>query len=340
MNKKPKIVVIVGPTASGKSDLAIKLARRISAKGGPAHYRGAEIISADSRQVYHGMDIGTGKIKRDTSFSLLNKYDRIKIATNKKKLLYYSMGIHHYLIDVVSPKKIFTVSDFKSRAEKAITDITKRNKLPIVVGGTGQYIDTLIYNFSLPKVPPNYELRAQFDKLTVEQLFEKLKKLDPERAKNIERHNPRRLIRALEIISSIGKVPPLNTSPISHNTNYDVLWLGLNPKDLQKRIATRLSARFRQGMIAEVKKLRANGISWQRLYDLGLEYRWISRYLQNKITLQEMKDNLYRAIIQYSKRQMTWFKRNKEIHWLAPNEVERLKNVNQSISLVANFLSS
>jgi len=142
----------------------------------------------------------------------------------------------------------------------------------------------------------------------------------------------------LEIVMATGKpVPFLNTkSYVLSPKSYDILWLGLNPKDLQKRIARRLAQRFRQGMIAEVKKLRhppvGEGVSWQRLYDFGLEYRWISLYLQNKITLQEMKDNLYHAIVQYSKRQMTWFKRNKQIQWL--------KNLNQTTSSVARFLKS
>jgi len=298
-SKKPRIMAIVGPTASGKSDLAIKLAQKFD----------GEIISADSRQVYRGMDIGTGKVSK--------KEQRLA---------------PHHLLDIANPKNIFTVAQFQKLAQQAIKDILKRNKLPILVGGTGQYIDTLIHNFNLPEVPPDYKLRAKLEKQTTEQLFKRLQKLDPQRAQNIDQHNPRRLIRALEIISSIGKVPPLNTSPVSPNTKYNVLWLGLNPKDLQKRITRRLIQRFHQGMIAEVKKLRKSGVSWKRLYDLGLEYRWISLYLQDKITLQEMKDNLYRAIVQYSKRQMTWFKRNKEIHWL--------KTLNQAISLTTNFLDS
>ncbi len=310
---KPRLVVIVGPTASGKSDLAIKLAQKF--KG--------EIISADSRQVYRGMDIGTGKVLRDktlpkSKFKILN----LKFPKN----IYYSSGVPHHLIDVVSPKTNFTVANFKSRAQKAIADIVRHGKFPIIVGGTGQYIDTLVYNLALPEVLPNYKLRAQFGKLTVEQLFEKLKKLDPERAKNIDRHNPRRLIRALEIVMTTGQP----VGPLKKESPYEVFWLGLNPKDLDKRITTRLSARLKQGMLAEVKKLRANGISWQRLYDFGLEYRWVSQYLQDKISKEEMASGLEQAIRQYSKRQMTWFKRNKEIHWV--------KNLDEATGFVRDFL--
>ncbi|MBP9822449.1 MAG: tRNA (adenosine(37)-N6)-dimethylallyltransferase MiaA [Candidatus Pacebacteria bacterium] len=289
----PKIIVIVGPTASGKSDLAIKLARKF--KG--------EIISADSRQVYRGMDVGTGKV------------------TKKEQRL-----AHHHLIDVANPKKIFTVSDFKKLGEKAIKEIISKNKMPIIVGGTGQYIDTLVYNFSLPEVPPNYKLRAKLEKQSTEQLFEQLQKLDPERSGNIDSKNPRRLIRAIEIITATGQ--PVGR--IKQESPYDVLWLGLNPKGLEKRISTRLSARIKQGMIAEVKKLRTGGISWQRLYDLGLEYRWVGQYLQNKITKDEMTIGLDQAIHQYSKRQMTWFKRNKNIHWV--------KNLTSATKLMKAFV--
>lgn len=291
--KKPRIIAIVGPTASGKSDLAIKLAQKLN----------GEIISADSRQVYKGMDIGTGKVSK------------------KEQCL-----VPHHLLDVASPKKIFTVSQFQKLGSKKIKDILRRNKLPIIVGGTGQYLDTLIYNFNLPEVPPNYKLRAKLEKQTTEQLFNQLKKLDPERAKNIDSKNPRRLIRALEIISVTGQA----IGKIKTESKYEVLWLGLNPKDLSKRISKRLNTRFAQGMISEVKKLHRNGVSYQRLYDLGLEYRFISQALEKKITVQKMRTDLETAIRQYSKRQMTWFKRNKDIHWL--------KNLTETKQLGRAFL--
>ncbi len=294
---QPKIIVIVGRTASGKSDLAIRLAKGLSARDGSAHYRGAEIISADSRQVYRGLDIGTGKVSK--------KEQRL---------------VPHHLLDVGNPKNIFAVSQFQKLAQRAIKDILKRNKLPIIVGGTGQYIDAVVYDMALPEVPPDYKLRAKLEKQTREQLFKRLEKLDPQRAGTIDRHNPRRLIRALEIVMTTGK--PVGS--IARKSPYDVLWLGLNPKDLEKRITTRLLARFKQGMISEVKKLHTRGISWQRLHDLGLEYRWISEFLQKKMSGTEMISGLNQAIRQYSKRQMTWFKRNKEIHWLK-NSAEAMR---------------
>ena len=281
VKKRPKIIVIVGPTASGKSDLAIKMAGNLN----------GEILSADSRQVYRGMDIGTGKVTR--------KEQRLA---------------PHYLIDIANPSRQFTVSQFKRLAEKKIDEIIKRGKTPIICGGTGFYIDALMDNLNLPDVPPNKKLRAKLEKQSAEHLFNQLKKLDPKRAKTIDAKNKRRLIRAFEIIHDTGKPVP----KIKKSGKYDAYWLGITwPKEiLAKRIKQRLDRRFKQSMIAEIRKLRESGISWKRLYDFGLEYRWISLYLQNKITLQEMKDNLYHAIVQYSKRQMTWFKRNKNIHWI------------------------
>lgn len=289
---KPSIAVIVGPTASGKSDLAIRLTKK---------YNG-EIISADSRQVYKGLDIGTGKVSK--------KEQRI---------------VPHHLLDVANPKHVFTVTKFQKLGKQAIQKIIKSKKLPIVVGGTGQYIDSLVYETNLPEVPPDLKLRAQLEKLPAEELFDKLRKLDPARARHIDRHNPRRLIRALEIIKATGK--PIG--PVKKNSPYNVLWLGLNPKDRDKRIARRLSNRFRQGMVAEVNKLK---LSKKRLSELGLAYREIPRYLAKEISKKEMGYNILLAEIQYARRQMTWFKRNKNIHWI--------KTEKQAQTLIDKFLKT
>src|SRR3989338_8024568 len=173
-----KIIVILGPTASGKSALGVKLAKKIN----------GEIISADSRQVYKGLDIGSGKI-------------------TKKEM----RGVPHHCIDIVSPKKIFTVVDFKKCADKAIEKNFAKNKTPIIVGGTGLYIQAIVDNIVLPEVKPNWKLRKELEKKTTEEMFKMLKKLDPERAKNIDAKNPRRLIRAIEIAKSLGKMPKLKS---------------------------------------------------------------------------------------------------------------------------------
>ncbi|MBN1325838.1 tRNA (adenosine(37)-N6)-dimethylallyltransferase MiaA, partial [Candidatus Falkowbacteria bacterium] len=275
----PKILIIIGPTASGKTSLSIKLAKKFN----------GEIISADSRQVYKGMDLGTGKVTR-------------------KEM----QGIKHYLLDVVSPKKRFTAADYVGLGNKAIKQIQKKGKLPIICGGTGFYIDALLYG--LPKtVAPDWKLRAKLEKLSNANLFNKLKRVDPERAKIIDRNNRRRLIRSLEIVIKTGKPIP----ELIKQSKYDILKIGVkrNKSDLKKRIHKRLIERFRQGMINEVKMLLKQGISWQKLDDFGLEYRFISRYLNGILNREQMMELLETAINQYAKRQITWFKRDKQVFW-------------------------
>ena len=240
------------------------------------------------------MDIGTGKVTKKEQESA-----------------------RHHLLDVTSPKKVFTVSDFKKLGQRAVFDIASRNKVPFVVGGTGFYVDALIYDLVLPEVPPDKKLRARLDKFSAEHLFKMLRKLDPKRARAIDPKNKRRLIRALEIILTTGKpIPKLASGYSLMASRYNVLWLGLKPKNLEKRIKLRLNKRLKQGMVKEVKDLLNAGVPKKRLYDLGLEYRWISRYLAREINRRELRDGLLKDIIKYSKRQMTWFKRNKEIHWI------------------------
>lgn len=272
--KFQKIIVILGPTASGKSELAVKLAKKF--KG--------EVISADSRQVYRGMNIGTGKI-------------------TKKEM----EGIPHYLLDVASPKRKFSVVNFVKLARKAIKKILKKGKMPIICGGTGFYLWVLIEGIQIPKVKPDWKLRKKLEKKTEEELFQMLKKLDPKRAKKIEKKNKRRLIRAIEIAKKLGKVPLLEKKPLP----YSFLILGVKKdwKDLKKRIKKRLLKRLKIGMIEEVKKLKKMGLSWKRLEEFGLEYYWIARYLQKKISKKEMIESLERDIFRFAKRQMRYFKK-------------------------------
>lgn len=286
-----KLIVILGPTASGKSSLAIKLARKF--KG--------EIISADSRQVYKGMDIGTGKITKA-----------------EQKL------VKHYLLDVVSPKKQFTVVDFKRYLSVAIATIRSHGKIPFLVGGTPFYIYAAIDNLQIPEVKPNLKLRKQLEKKSTKELFATLKKLDPRRAKNIDRHNPRRLIRAIEIIKSTGKpIPSLS----SLRSSPSALLLGIKkPQEkLYKLIDRRLHTRLNDGMIKEVKRLLKQGITHKRLQELGLEYRFVSLYLQGHLTYEQMVEQLKNAIHKFSKRQMTWFKTDSRIKWIkSQSEAEKL----------------
>ncbi len=287
---KTKIIVICGQTATGKSDFAVQIAKHI----------GGEIISADSRQVYKGMDLGTGKI-------------------TKKEM----KGIPHYVLDVVSPKKIFTVTDFKNHAEKAIKKIYKNNHIPIICGGTGFYIDALLSRQVLPEVKANPKLRKELEKKSKEELFKMLKKLDSVRAENIDKDNPVRLIRAIEIATTLGKVPPLTELGVGHLIPYEMLYIGLVLPDetLKENIHSRLLSRIKKGMIHEVKKLHEEEVSWKRLENFGLEYRYCARYLKNKITKPELIEKLKTEIWHYAKRQKTWFKRNQKILWINPEEL-------------------
>jgi len=223
-------------------------------------------------------------------------------------------GVPHYCLDVVSPKKIFTVADFKKCAEKAIEKIFAKNKTPIIVGGTGLYIQAIVDNIVLPEVKPNWKLRKELEKKTTEEMFNMLKKLDPERAKNIDAKNPRRLIRAIEIAEKLGKTPKLMSMS---RRDLDIRQIGIKLPDeiLKKNIEKRINKMLKSGLIAETKKLRKSGLSWKRLYGLGFEYKYPALFLQNKISKDEMLSKMLIENWQYAKRQMTWFKKDKRIKW-------------------------
>jgi tRNA dimethylallyltransferase len=288
---KQKLIVICGQTATGKSDLAVMLAKK---------YNG-EIISADSRQVYKGLDAGSGKI-------------------TKKEM----RGVPHYLLSVVAPQEQFSVAEYKELAQKAIEFIIARKKIPILCGGTGFYIDAVLHNTHLPEVGPNIKLRAQLEKKSTEELFKLICKKDPVRAKTIDRYNRPRLIRALEIIEALGSVPKLSKK----KSPYTVLKIGLTLPDhiLKNKIKVRLLKRL-PAMLREGKQLHANGLSWKRMEELGLEYRYVARLLQNKISKEEFLEQLEKEIWQYAKRQKTWFKKDREIRWFEPREIKQIESV-------------
>jgi tRNA dimethylallyltransferase len=291
-----KIIVVLGPTASGKSDLAVKIAKNFQ----------GEIISADSRQVYKGMNVGTGKI-------------------TKKEM----QGIPHYLLDVVLPKRRFTVTQYRKLALKAIDKILKKGKVPILCGGTGFYIQAVVDGIIIPKVPPDWKLRKKLEKKSKKELYQTLKKLDPRRARTIEKENPRRLIRAIEIVLKTKKpIPSLKKRSLP----YPVLMIGIkkSPEELKRRIKKRFFKWLKQGLIKEVKNLRKSHLSWKRIEEFGIHYRIVAKYLQAKIDYQEMIESSIQEIQNYAKRQMIWFKRDRRIHWI--------KNYQEAKELIKHFL--
>lgn len=302
--KHAKILVILGQTATGKSDFAVEIAKKT--KG--------EIISADSRQVYKGMNLGTGKI-------------------TKKEM----SGVTHHLLDIVSPKKIFSVNDFQKLVNEKIDEMIKKNIILIICGGTGFYIDAIVNGTIFPEVPPDKMLREILEKKTKEKLFEMLIKLDSVRAKNIDKNNKVRLVRAIEIAKALGKVPPLCARPCLAQSKYEVLKIGLTlpPEILKERIHIRLLSRIKKGMIKEVENLHKSGVSWKRLYSFGLEYRYVSLYLQKKLSKKEMTEKLNSEIWHYAKRQNTWFKRDKSIIWIDPR---KKADKNKTLKEIRKFL--
>lgn len=276
---KPTVIVILGQTATGKSAFAVKIAKKI--KG--------EIISADSRQVYKSLDIGTGKI-------------------SKKEM----KKVPHHLLDVVNPRYKFTVVEYKELAEKKIQEIIARGKTPIICGGTGFYIDAITKGIIFPEVPPNEKLRKQLSKKSLVALFSMLKKLDLVRAKTIDSKNKVRLIRAIEIVKALGKVPKIKkVKPIY---TFKKIGLYLPPDKLKKKVEKRVKQMFNDGLLNEIKKLKKAGVSNKRLQELGFEY------------FNPTYETVVKGTLQYAKRQMTWFKRDKQIKWLDVTKKDILIN--------------
>lgn len=297
---KTKLIVIVGTTASGKTNLAIELAKKYS----------GEVISADSRQVYRGLDIGTAKV------------------TEEEK-----QGIPHHLLDVAEPNSVYTAADFKRDATEAIDSINERDHLPIIAGGTFFYIDVLLNRVSLPAVPPNPELRQELEQKSTEDLYQKLVQLDPTRATAIDTSNRRRLIRALEVAHSLGtNPPPTNETEPPHK----VLWLGIerSKEELRERYRARAIAWLDGSFAAEVTNLLEKGLSRERLEEIGFEYRLMLDYLDRKLTDEEFITRAIEKNWQYAKRQLTWLKRNQEIIWKPQGDIKAVE------VLVDQFLSS
>lgn len=292
MNEQlPPLIVVLGPTASGKSALGIELARRFH----------GEIVSADSRQVYRGLDIGTAKV------------------TPQEQAL-----APHHLLDVADPCEVYTVARFQQEAIAAINGILARGALPLLVGGSPHYIQAVVDHLQIPHIKPQPELRAQLEARPLADLLLQLAKLDPQSAASIDRNNPRRVIRALEVCLVSGQ--PFSQQRGAAEPLYRSLLLGINwPREvLYARIDARVDERLQQGMVEETRYLLAQGVSHERLDSLGLEYRYISRLLRGEFASEaEMAQRLKYAIHDFTRRQLTWFRKDKRIVWLEGMDVER-----------------
>ena len=277
MSSFPKVVAVVGTNASGKSALGIELAKKYH----------AEIISADSRQVFRGLDLGSGKVTPEEM-----------------------QGVVHHMIDVREPNEFFSMADFQKLSYAAIEDIRARGKLPMIVGGTGLYVDSVLDGYLLSDREPDLAYRAELEKLTTPQLYEMLLGLVPDA--QVEKNNRNRVMRMIERIHDGDNAVP------GKEKRYDSLRLGVSwPRDvLGQRIDERLERRLEQGMIEEVQTLMDQGATTEFLLGLGLEYRFITQHLLGEMGREEMLSKLAIAIKQFAKRQMTWFRRNPDIVWL------------------------
>ena len=283
--QKPKVIAIVGPTAAGKTSLSITIAKHID----------GEVISADSRQVYRGMDLGTGKVTPD-------EMD----------------GVTHHVLDVADPMDIYTGANFVQDATKAITTIINNHKTPIIAGGTFFYFDLLRNKMQTAPVEPDADFRATLTSYSDTELFELLEAKDPRRAAQIDPHNRRRVERALEIINTLGAVP--ESTPAESAYDWLILGIEISREQLHANIHKRIVDRIEAGMIEEVERLHYEGVTYERMDALGLEYRYIAKYLQGELTKEAMIEQLTFKTNQFAKRQLTWLRKDTDIVWIDPKD--------------------
>ncbi len=305
MKDKDNLFILIGPTAIGKTALSVELAKRIN----------GEIISADSMQIYKYMNIGSAKITKEEM-----------------------ENIPHHLIDIIFPNEDFTVADFKNNAVKLIKDINSRGKLPIVAGGTGLYINSLVYNLNFTQVAPNEEIRVKLeslgDKHGNEYLHQELEKIDIESAEKISVNDRKRIIRAIEIFEITGK-------PISeHNKNfrvpvedYNLVMIGLNMdrKELYNRINLRVDIMIEEGLVEEVNNLLKMGYNKELVSMQGIAYKEIIMYLECNISLEKSIKLIKQGSRNYAKRQLTWFRRDNRIKWVNVDKFSNLDDLSQYI---------
>lgn len=301
------MVVILGPTASGKTRLAVRLAKD----------RGGEIISADSRQVYRGMDLGTGKDLLDYTVE--------------------GVAIPFHLVDIVEPMEEFHLFAYQRLFHRCFKDITARGALPVLVGGSGMYLEAVIRSYDLQEVPENKDLRRELDNLDMDALASRLQAVQPDLHNKTDLLDRERLLRAIEIAEAtkVKRAQPVDGMP-DINPPASGLWplvIGVrwDRAILRQRITDRLHARLQSGMVEEVTALHQRGVSWERLYHFGLEYRYISLYLQDLMSFDDMVKTLNTRIHQFAKRQDTWFRRMERlgvvIHWIPGDDYAALRSL-------------
>lgn len=303
--EKTKIICVVGATASGKTDLAVKLAKAVD----------GEIISADSMQVYKNMPIATA------------------VATKEEQ-----DGVVHHLVEFLDADQTFSVADFVERAKVLIDEITARGKVPIVAGGTGLFVDSLVKNISFSEVGSNAEIRNELAEKSNEELYERLLKLDANAAEDIHPNNRKRVIRALELCMSGTSKTEQNENSMLIDSPYDALYIGIGYKDRQKlydRINKRVDLMLEAGLENEARQmLGKQGLTARQ----AIGHKELQPYIDGKITLDKATENLKRETRRYAKRQLTWFRRNENINWLYADEMSRDELVKKAVDLAKNHL--
>jgi len=337
-----KLLVIIGPTATGKTDLALRLAA----------LAGGELVACDSRQVYKGLDIGTGKMSSSTtrhpeldSGSNFEIPKQVRNDIKKDKGFWEIDEVKIWMYDVVSLRKQYSVSEYVKDANRVIAEIWKRGNLPIIVGGTGLYLRALLEGLSNLSIPVDKNLRRHLDNLSLKQLQIRLKQLSPERWEKLngsDRQNPRRLIRAIELSlsslrvqqSNLGRMNPKSSLPRPFGARNDVLKIGLTaPRDvLYKRVDERVLDWIDQGILEEVKELSKNGVGLKRFKELGLEYSLVARCLEGEITDENLIKKMQVDLHGYVRRQLTWFKKESQVNWFDITNKSYLENIEILVS--------
>lgn len=319
----PRVLVVVGPTSSGKTALSLKAAREFQ----------GEIVNADARQIYKGCSIGTGKPPgRRGKYKGFNAYfvkaPHVYVMEEQED---GEVEIPHYLMDFLSPTEIMSVAEWREKAYLAIKGIVHRGHLPIVVGGTGLYLDALVENFSIPKVPPNQNLRASFEKQPLKKLVDLLLKMDPMAGASVDLKNQRRVIRALEICTFTGQ--PINKLRTKKVPIIEAFKIGIkrSREEIKRRIDESIDQMMEEGWPEEVRKLHEGGLPWDAPAMTSIGYKQIASYLRGEIMLNEAIRLAKIATHQYAKRQETWFKRDPKIHWVQNDE--------QGLELIKTWLN-